>query len=81
MMDIKIRWGDLGTPIEAGEYHDGENIVRVTPGDIKLANLNPRLSDLLQITRLATVFEMFDRAEDAAAAFKKKEIGRSATAE
>ncbi len=54
---------------------------RAAGGDIKLANLNARLSDLLQITRLATVFEIFDRAEDAAAAFKKKEIGRSATAE
>ncbi len=54
---------------------------RAAGGDIKLANLNARLSDLLQITRLATVFEIFDRAEDAVAAFKKKEIGRSATAE
>ncbi len=53
---------------------------RTAGGDIKLANLNARLSDLLQITRLATVFEIFDRAEDAAAAFNR-EIGRSATAE
>lgn len=53
---------------------------RTAGGDIKLANLNARLSDLLQITRLATVFEIFDRAEDAAAAFNRG-IGRSATAE
>jgi hypothetical protein len=43
MQQIKIRWGNLGTPIEAGEYHDGENSVRVTPGDIKLANGDPNV--------------------------------------
>lgn len=53
---------------------------RTAGGDIKLANLNARLSDLLQITRLATVFEIFDRAEDAAASFSRG-IGRSAAAE
>lgn len=36
---------------------------------IKLANLSPRLKDVLQITKLLTVFEVFDRAEDAAAVF------------
>ena len=40
-------------------------------GDIKLANLGPRLRDLLQITRLYTVFEVFATAEDAAAAFAR----------
>lgn len=53
---------------------------RTAGGDIKLANLNARLSDLLQITRLATVFEIFDRAEDAAASFSRG-IGRSAATE
>jgi anti-sigma B factor antagonist len=38
-------------------------------GGIKLANLNPGLEDILQITRVFTVFEVFDRAENAAAAF------------
>src|SRR5215471_2950177 len=38
-------------------------------GGIKLANLNPGLRDLLQITKVVTVFEIFDRAEDAAASF------------
>lgn len=38
-------------------------------GGIKLANLNPRLRDLLQITRVVTVFEIFERVEDAAASF------------
>jgi anti-anti-sigma regulatory factor len=35
-------------------------------GAINLANLNPRLRDVLGITRLLTIFEIFDSAEDAA---------------
>jgi anti-sigma B factor antagonist len=38
-------------------------------GRIKLANLNPRLRDVLQITKVVTVFEVFERAEDAASSF------------
>jgi anti-sigma B factor antagonist len=38
-------------------------------GGIKLANLNPRLKDMLQITKVFTVFDVWDRAEDAAAVF------------
>jgi anti-sigma B factor antagonist len=38
-------------------------------GGIKLANLNPSLRDILQITKVVTVFEIFERAEDAAASF------------
>src|SRR5712692_222028 len=35
---------------------------RKAGAEIKLANLNSRLKDLLQITKLLTVFELFDRA-------------------
>jgi anti-sigma B factor antagonist len=38
-------------------------------GGIKLAKLNPLLQDMLQITKVFTVFEVFDRAEDAATSF------------
>jgi anti-sigma B factor antagonist len=38
-------------------------------GGIKLAKLSPLLQDMLQITKVFTVFEVFDRAEDAAASF------------
>jgi anti-sigma B factor antagonist len=38
-------------------------------GGIKLANLNPRLQDILQLTKVVTVFQVFERAEDAAASF------------
>ncbi len=48
-------------------------------GDIKLANIGHRLSELLQVTRLVTVFEVFERAEDAAASFNR-DAGRGAAA-
>jgi len=38
-------------------------------GDIKLANLQPRLIDVLGVTKLMTLFETFDRVEDAVQAF------------
>lgn len=38
-------------------------------GDIKLANLKPRLIDVLGVTKLMTLFETFDRAEDAVQSF------------
>ncbi len=41
-------------------------------GDIKLANLKPRLIDVLGVTKLMTLFETFDRAEDAAESFSLK---------
>jgi anti-anti-sigma regulatory factor len=37
--------------------------------EFKLANLNPRLRDVLGVTRLLTIFEVFDSAEDAAGTF------------
>jgi len=44
---------------------------RKVGGDIKLANLGRHAHELLQITKLVTVFEVFDKAEDAIASFKK----------
>jgi anti-sigma B factor antagonist len=38
-------------------------------GEIKLAKLSPLLENTLQITKILTVFEVFDRAEDAATSF------------
>ncbi|HLK32004.1 MAG TPA: STAS domain-containing protein [Terriglobales bacterium] len=42
---------------------------RRSGGDLKLANLNPHLRDVLGMTRLLTIFELFDTAEDAAVTF------------
>jgi hypothetical protein len=41
LKQIRVRWGDLGSPLEAGTYPCGPHIVEVTPGDIKLAEGNP----------------------------------------
>lgn len=49
-------------------------------GNIKLACLGTRVKDLLQITKLGTVFEVFDTAENAAASFNKL-AGSSSPAE
>ena len=38
-------------------------------GDMKLLNLTKRVHDLLQITRLSTVFEIYDTLEDAQRSF------------
>jgi anti-sigma B factor antagonist len=40
-------------------------------GDIKLANLGNHLKEALRITKLVTVFEIFDKTEDAVASFKR----------
>ena len=42
---------------------------RKAGGDIKLANVKPHLYDILGMTRLLTVFELFSTAEDAAGTF------------
>jgi len=42
---------------------------RSAGGDIKLANLTKRVGDLLQITKLITVFESFDDEQKAVNAF------------
>jgi hypothetical protein len=41
MKQMKICWGDLGSPIQPGKYRYGPDMVEVTPGDIKLAMGNP----------------------------------------
>lgn len=40
-------------------------------GDIKLASLGNHIKEALRITRLVTVFDIFDRTEDAVASFNK----------
>jgi anti-sigma B factor antagonist len=40
-------------------------------GDIKLARVGRRANEVLQITKLVTLFEVFDKAEDAVASFSR----------
>jgi anti-sigma B factor antagonist len=49
-------------------------------GSIKLAGLTTRVRDLLQITKLVTIFEIYDTPEQAAASFNKA-AGASAPSE
>lgn len=55
--------GGLGTLV--GLYTSA----RTAGGSVKLASLNNRVIDLLQITKLVTVFDVFDRVEDALGSF------------
>jgi hypothetical protein len=41
MTKIRIRWGDLGSPTQPGNYRHGLDVVHVMIGDINLAKGNP----------------------------------------
>ena len=47
---------------------------RKAGGDIKLANVRPHLYDVLGVTKLLTIFELFGTAEDAAATFNRLQV-------
>jgi anti-sigma B factor antagonist len=57
--------GGLGTLVSL--YTTARN----AGGAVKLARLSQRVGDLLQITKLLTIFEVFDDEEVAAQSFKK----------
>ena len=44
---------------------------RASGGNVKLANLTQRVGDLLQITKLLTVFEVYDGEQKAIDSFKQ----------
>lgn len=57
--------GGLGTLVAL--YTTARN----SGGSIKLANLTPRVDDLLQVTKLVTVFDVYDSEEKAIESFQK----------
>jgi anti-sigma B factor antagonist len=57
--------GGLGTLV--GAYSSA----RSAGADIKLTGLGQRIRDVLQITKLVTVFEVYDSDQQAVAAFKR----------
>ena len=57
--------GGLGTLVAL--YTSAQN----AGGAVKLANLTQRVDDLLQVTKLLTVFEVYDSEEKAVASFNK----------
>jgi len=57
--------GGLGTLVSL--YTTAHN----AGGSIKLANLTQRVGDLLQVTKLVTIFEVYDSEEEAIESFRK----------
>jgi anti-sigma B factor antagonist len=57
--------GGLGTLVAL--YTTARNI----GGSIKLANLTHRVSDLLQVTKLVTIFDVYDNEQKAIDSFRK----------
>jgi anti-sigma B factor antagonist len=57
--------GGLGTLVSL--YTTAHN----AGGSVKLANLTQRVGDLLQVTKLVTIFEVFDSEEKAVQSFRK----------
>ena len=53
---------------------------RSVGGEIKLAGLTQRIKDVLQITKLGSIFEFYDTAEEAASTFNRQ-AGRTAPVE
>ena len=53
---------------------------RSVGGEIKLAGLTERVKDVLQITKLGSLFEFYNTVEEAASTFNRQ-AGRSAPAE
>lgn len=54
-----------------GELVSAFTTVRNQGGELKLLSLNKKVRDLLQITRLYTVFEVFDQEAAAVASFRQ----------
>jgi anti-sigma B factor antagonist len=44
---------------------------RSSGGAVKLASLTQRVGDLLQVTKLVTIFDVYDDEEEAVASFRK----------
>lgn len=53
-----------------GEIVRSYTTVRNASGDLKLLNLTKRVRDLLQITKLLTVFDVFEREAEALMSFR-----------
>jgi anti-sigma B factor antagonist len=52
-----------------GEMVAAYTTVRKREGQLKLLNLSPKINDILQVTQLITVFDVFDDSEEAMASF------------
>jgi anti-sigma B factor antagonist len=59
-----------------GELTSAHTTVRDSEGDLKLLNLTKRVHDLMQITKLCTVFDVYDDEVKALAAFGSYEASQ-----
>lgn len=66
---VRIDSGGLGTLVSL--YASARN----AGGAVKLSGADRRVNELLQITRLLVLFEVFDKAEQAVASFDKPASG------
>jgi anti-sigma B factor antagonist len=62
--------GGLGTLV--GLYASAHKV----GGDIRLARVGPRPNEVLHITKLVTLFEVFENTEDAISSFKRAAAAR-----
>jgi anti-sigma B factor antagonist len=53
-----------------GELVSGYRLVKSEGGEVKLLNLNKKVTDLLQITKLYTVFDVHNQEDQALASFQ-----------
>ena len=53
-----------------GELVSGYRLVKSEGGELKLLNLNKKVTDLLQITKLYTVFDIHNQEMEAVASFR-----------
>jgi len=53
-----------------GELVSGYRLIKSEGGELKLLNLNKKVTDLLQITKLYTVFDIHTQEAEAIASFK-----------
>jgi anti-sigma B factor antagonist len=54
-----------------GELVRSYSVVRQRGGEMRLVHLNPRVQDLLQITRVNTIFEIYSEENAALQAFRR----------
>ncbi len=53
---------------------------RKVGGEIKLSRLGPRANEVLQITKLMTIFDVYDDADAAAASFNRRALKQRSAA-
>ena len=55
-----------------GELVRSYSVIRQRGGEMRLVHLNQRVQDLLQITRVNTIFEIYNEEQTALQAFRKR---------